>query len=411
METQVTAGFNALLLGRNLSLISGEAASSAGEDLVGLGGDSHLLTIAPPVAGRARACVIPNLLSYPGSVVVVDLTGDAYTATARARREMGQSVVRLDPFHVINQDSDSLNPLDLLAGLDGPALESACQDVAALLQAVRSFTDVWESAAFGLLSGVIGYIASVPEKNKFSDLYSTFHADDVVYNLAVVLDTIGKRIPKMAYTEISAFLQKADAERSRVLTSVTTQLKPLMTLDSQKALGTSTFSLADFTDGKPFSIYVIVPPAKFPLHSSLLRVWIGTLLHGVMRRRNHQAPPTLFLLDECAKLGHFPQLEAAILSGPRAALRIWTFWHDLQQLRSQHPASWLMSNSNVLQAFGNRDVTASAELAALLGVKPEDIWSLANDEQIVSLDGAPSRLKQLDYLKDPMFAGRFDSRR
>ena len=410
METQTTPGAaNTLLLGRNLSPIAGEAASSAGDDLVEHGGDSHLLTIAPPVAGRARACVIPNLLTYPGSVVVVDLTGAAYRTTARARREMGQTVVRLDPFHVIDQESDSLNPLDLLSGLEGPALESCCQDVAALLKGVRSFTDVWENTAFGLLSGVIGYIASVPEKNKFSDLYSTFHSDDVVYNLAVVLDTIGKRIPKMSYSEIASWLQRADAERSRVLTSVTSQLKLLMTQDSQQALGKSTFSLADFADGKPFSIYIMIPPSKFPLHSSLLRVWIGTLLHCVIRRREHHTPPALFMLDECAKLGYFQELDAAIQSGPGAGLRIWTFWHDLQQLRSHFPASWLMSNSNVLQAFGVRDFTSSAELAALLGVKPDDIRSLANDEQIVSLHGVPSRLKQLDYLTDPMFAGQFDA--
>lgn len=414
MEVQYTLGSNSLLLGRTDTPLSGGVSSSTSSiagDINLLSGNSHILTIAPPVAGRARACIIPNLLNYPGSVVVVDLSGEAYTVTARARREMGHTVVRLDPFHVIDQESDSLNPLDLLTGLEGPALESSCQDIAALLQGSRSFTDVWESTAFGLLCGVIGYIASVPEKNKFSDLYSTFHSDDVVYNLAVVLDTIGKRIPKMSYSEISSWLQRADAERSRVITSVTAQLKPLMTQDSQKALGTSTFSLADFTDGKPYSIYVIIPPVKIPLHSSLLRVWIGTLLHGVMRRRDHQAPPTLFLLDECAKLGHFPQLEAAIQSSPGAGLRIWTFWHDLQQLRSLYPASWLMSNSNVLQAFGVRDFTTSAELAAMLGVKAEEIRSLANDEQIISSDGVPSRHNQLDYLTDRMFAGQFDPRR
>ncbi len=381
-----------------------------GGDVFAVEGESHLLTIAPPVAGRVRGCIIPNLLTYPGSVVVVDLTGEAYSVTSRARREMGQTVVRLDPFRVIDQESDALNPLDLLAGLDGLALESACQDVAALLQGVRSNTDVWERAAFGLLSGVIGYVASVPEKNKFADLYSTFHSDDTVYNLAVVLDTIGKKIPKMSYSEIASWLQRVDAERSRVLNSVTTHLKPLMTQLSQKALGTSTFSLTDFVQEEPFSIYIMIPPAKFPVHGSLLRVWIGTLLHSLMRRRAPQALPTLFLLDECAKLGHFPQLDAAIQSGSGSGFRIWTYWHELQQLRSLYPASWLVSNCNAVQAFGVRDYSATAELAALLGVEAEEIRSLANDEQIVSLGGVPSRLKQLDYLTDPMFAGRFDTR-
>jgi type IV secretion system protein VirD4 len=373
-----------------------------------LGGESHLLTIAPAAAGKARSCIIPNLLTYPGPVVVVDPTGEAYAITSRARREMGHKVVRLDPFRVIDQESDALNPLDLLQGLEGPALESACQDIAGLLPGFHSFTDVWENAAFGLTSGVIGYLAAVPEKNKFADLYSILHSDDVVYNLAVVLDSIGKRIPRMSYTEISAFLQKEDKERSRIITSVTSQLKALGSQEAQKTLSMSSFPLTDVTEGKPVSIYVIVPPAKLLSHFSLLRVWIGTLLLCVMGRRVRPAQATLFLLDECAKLGFFPQLEAAVVSGGEYGLRVWTFWQDLHPLRSLFPASWLVSNCGAVQIFGVRDYSASAELASLLGVEPEDIRMLAADEQIICCGGVPHRIKQLDYFADPLFAGRFD---
>lgn len=391
---------DAILLGR-VPLGDG-VASSAGE--------SHLLTIAPATAGRRDSCVIPNLLTYPGPVVVVDLTGEAYAVTSRARREMGQAVVRLDPFRVIDEESDALNPLDLLQGLEGPALESACLDVAGLLPGYDSLTDVWGNAAFGLLSGVIGYLAAIPEKGKFADLYSTFHSDDTVYSLAVVLDTVGKKIPKMSYSEIAYFLQKADAERSRVLTSVTSQLKAMSGQEAQKALGTSTFSLTDLVESKPISIYVTVPPARLPSHFSLLRVWIGTLLHGILRRRARPAQPTLVLLDECAKLGPFPLLEAAIVSGRDCGLRVWTFWQDLHQLRSLYPAGWLVGNTGAFQAFGVRDLSTSAELAALLGVEPESLRGLAADEQVVWQDGGSHRIKRFDYLTDPLFAGRFDQR-
>lgn len=77
--------------------------------------------------------------------------------------------------------------------------------MAGLLPGFRRFTDVWETAAFGLLSGVIGDLAAVPEKNEFADVCATVHSDDVVSNLAVVIDTIGKRIPRMSYCEIAAF--------------------------------------------------------------------------------------------------------------------------------------------------------------------------------------------------------------
>lgn len=379
-------------------------STPVGGELITMGGASHLLTIAPDAARRRQSCIIPNLLTYEGQVVVVDLTGEAYSATSQARREMGHRVVRLDPFRVTEQESDALNPFDLLRGLQGPALESACHDVASLLPGFHSFTDVLENAAFGLVSGVVGYLASVPEKNRFGDLYSTFHTDDVVYSLAVVLDTIGKRIPKMSYCEISEFLQKSDVDRSKVFSYVSSKLKALGSQEAQKTLSASSFPLDEFIEGKPVSIYVTVPPSKLASHYSLLRIWLGMLLNLVMARQVQPTQPTLFILDECEKLGSFPQLEAAIIS--RGGFRIWTFWSDLRQLRSLYPASWLVGNSGALQIFGVRDYSASAELAAMVGIEPKDIYTLAPDEQIYCRDGAPIRGKQLDYLTDPLFAGR-----
>jgi type IV secretion system protein VirD4 len=381
-----------------------------GGDVFTLEVESHLLTIGPTGSGKGRSCIIPNLLTYPGQVVVIDPKGEAYAVTARARRAMGHTVVRLDPFRVIDQESDALNPLELVLGLEKAKIETACQDVADLLPLRNSFTDVWENAAFGLLSGVIGYLAVVPEKQKFADLYMTFHSDDVVYNLAVMLDTIGKRIPPMSYAEISAFLQKADAERSRILTAITSHLKAMGSQEVQTALGRSSVPLTDIIEGKPVTVYVIIPPAKLPANFSLLRLWIGTLLHCVTSRRARPAQPTLFLLDECAQLGSFPQLETAITSCGGSGLRVWTFWHDLSQLRGLYPAGWptMLNSCGAVQVFGAKDYSASSEAAAAFGVEAEDVRLLAADEQIVCRDGVAHRIRKLDYLADPLFAGRFD---
>ncbi|KAM3722737.1 Receptor expression-enhancing protein [Dirofilaria immitis] len=50
-------------------------------------------------------------------------------------------------------------------------------------------------------------------------------SSDVVYNLAVVLDTMGKVIHPVAYMNISAFLQRADEERSGVVSTMNSSLE------------------------------------------------------------------------------------------------------------------------------------------------------------------------------------------
>ncbi|MCP4305064.1 MAG: type IV secretory system conjugative DNA transfer family protein, partial [bacterium] len=54
------------------------------------GDDGHLITVATAGAGKGTCSVIPNLLSYEGSVVCTDPKGENAAITARHRREMGQ---------------------------------------------------------------------------------------------------------------------------------------------------------------------------------------------------------------------------------------------------------------------------------------------------------------------------------
>ena len=48
-------------------------------------GDRHLLTVAPTRAGKGVAAIIPNLLTYPGSALVIDPKGENAMVTALRR--------------------------------------------------------------------------------------------------------------------------------------------------------------------------------------------------------------------------------------------------------------------------------------------------------------------------------------
>ncbi|RLS34330.1 MAG: hypothetical protein DWH78_11550 [Planctomycetota bacterium] len=94
-------------------------------------GDSHLMTFAP--TGSGRGMIIPTLLSYPGSVVVIDLKGENYTVTARQRRKMGHQVVVLDPFEKATRGltpTDRFNPFDIfkLPGTIVDAVDGSASD-------------------------------------------------------------------------------------------------------------------------------------------------------------------------------------------------------------------------------------------------------------------------------------------
>jgi type IV secretion system protein VirD4 len=76
--------------------------------------DGHILTCAPTGAGKGIGAVIPNLLTYPGSAFVLDLKGENFAVTARARRAMGQSVFLIDPFGITGTAGQAMNWLGSL---------------------------------------------------------------------------------------------------------------------------------------------------------------------------------------------------------------------------------------------------------------------------------------------------------
>jgi type IV secretion system protein VirD4 len=66
--------------------------------VLGRDDDRHVVTVAGSRAGKSSTVLIPNLMRYPGSVLVLDPKGELARATAAARRRMGQRVYVLDPF-------------------------------------------------------------------------------------------------------------------------------------------------------------------------------------------------------------------------------------------------------------------------------------------------------------------------
>src|SRR5699024_6627977 len=101
-------------------------------DLLRYNGNRHLITIAPTRSGKGVSSIIPNILTYPKNLVVVDPKGENCDYTYHRRQQMGQDVYVLDPFGVSNyarqEGANSFNPLDSVKYKDPSALEY-CNDI------------------------------------------------------------------------------------------------------------------------------------------------------------------------------------------------------------------------------------------------------------------------------------------
>ena len=393
-------------------------SSAAARTALTYDGDGHLLTVAPTGAGKGVGAIIPALLTYPGSIIVTDIKGENYQVTARHRREMGQQVVVLDPFGLVTakDKGDKLNPFDLF-GVPGSDPESDAEMLAAQLAVGHEFsTDrYWEDTGRGLVSGLVADVAtsSPPEKRNLCTLRELLYNDDLDYTLAVALDTRKGKMSPLARDEFVAYLAApSDKTRPCIRTTATTFVKCLGSTCVSRSLEKSTFALNDLLDNKPMTIYLVLPPEKLHSHRSLLRLWVVTLLTVVMRRTRLPKLRTLFLLDEAAQLGSLDLLPQAVSLLRGYGLQLWTFWQDLSQMMRLYPNNWesLVNNAAVLQAFGVPGHASRNSWRVILGEDAQLASELHTEEMLVAVTGRQTtRHTRANYLKDKVFAGRFDA--
>src|SRR5262245_32046853 len=385
-----------------------------GEIPILCGEDRHLVTIAPTGAGKGRGVIIPNLLRFEGSVIVIDPKGETWHVTARRRKEMGQEVRLLDPFGAMSKKTDSLNPFELFQRT-GALLDADAEMLASLLAGDAGFDKepFWDNWGRSLMAGVIAAVAetSPASEKHFGKVREILMSDDAVYNLAALIEN-HDQLNRLSKQNISSFLPITEQTRSGILSTAQSYLKVVNSDSALRSLSKSTISLDAVRKGEPMTIYIVIPPDKLESHGALLRLWVGALMLTVMGRKRRPKRSTLFLLDECAQLGEFGPLRQSMTLLRGYGLQVWPFFQDLSQLQRLYPKDWrtIFNNAGVFQLFGVANHLMAKESSDLIGDIDADVLrKMSKDRQIIAISNDKAMSARLpDYLEDAPFQGMWD---
>jgi type IV secretion system protein VirD4 len=386
--------------------------------------DSHLMTIAPTGAGKGRDVIIPNLLSYEGSVIVLDPKGENYDVTHRHRREkLGQEIVLLDPFGATRSsgrgDHGSLNPFSVFEELKLNRQESELEEASdfgrllseILTGGLKSLADpFWDEMAQLLVASLTSELMTGQpgRPNTLRELRSQLFDGDLQYKMATALDTRGADMPPGTAQEFKMLLSiDQDKTFPGILATAAQQFAPFSSKRTVAATDSTSFSLSSLIDpDQRISVYIVIPPHKLRTHQRLLRVWVGCLLYFVMNRQNNRSS-LLFVIDEAAQLGKFSLLIDAITLLRGYGLRTWTFWQDLAQLHGIYgiEGETMINNSGVLQVFGPSNFGAARAISERIGCAEGELLQLLKNEQIVAFKNEwPTKLNRTNYLTDPVLS-------
>lgn len=380
---------------------------------VGVADNRHLMTIAGSRAGKGTSVIVPNLLLYPGSVLVLDPKGENASLTAERRGRgrgipkggLGHEVYVIDPFRVADVAEEYRAGFNPFSALDpeSPHFIDDCDGIADALVVAdpRVKDDHWNSSARLVLRGFIAWVAAsdtidrpdLATLRRLLHLPSELGSDEEDPDTDVLEDAssfeyllaemsaspeVAHGVPAEAAT---ALIGMGLRERGSVLSTVRQNIAFLSSPPVAETLSGDqrSPSLRDWKFGNT-TIYLCLPAGRLHRHSRFFRLFVNQILVEIEREPKSPELPALMLLDEMHVLGHMSAMETAagLLAG--YGVRIWSIWQDMNQLKHLYRDRWetFMGNSGILQFFGLNDHTTLEYVSKRLGTS--SVMSISRSE-------------------------------
>lgn len=431
-----------------------------GRRLLRLRGQQFVLVAAPTRSGKGVGIVVPNLLAYTESVVVLDIKQENFALTSGWRAAQGQDVFLFNPF-ATDRRTHRWNPLGYVS--PDPAFRiSDLQAIAALLYpdadpAQRFWTAQARNAfmAFALLlferfdqerdTGWPAPLLNFPTLGRVYRL-STGDGGPARGWLSRLAAQAG--LSDATRAAFATLLGQADETFASILGSFQAPLHAWINPVLDAATSANDFSLADLRRRR-MTVYVGIQPDRLGEARLLLNLFFSQAIHANTRTLP-QADPSLrhaclLLMDEFTSIGKLDILVDAVAYMAGYNLRLLPVVQSVAQLDATYGAEaarTLMTNHALQVVFAPREQRDAVEWSAMLGdttvrrrsvtrrrwrllpnregdslsvsderrplMLPQELKAMPAGTQLVLFEGMPHPLKcgKVRYYADPVLRRR-----
>lgn len=350
-------------------------------------GDRHLMTLASSRGGKGVSSILPNLLTYEGSVLAIDIKGELSMMTAARRGQgdaqrgiegMGQDVFIVDPWGITGMASACFNPLDWLDSEDSDINENVMILWDSIIVQSGSKEPFWDDEAKAMGMGITLHVATAPQEQsnrtlaRVRDIITSGPAEFA----AVLNDMLDNPNPIVRSTAMRT-AGKDEKLLSNVMATLQSHTHFLDSMRLRASMSRSDFVFEDLKTRK-MTIYLVLPADRLDTFNRWLRLMIQQAI-TVNARNIAQKPekPILFMLDEVAALGKMNVIPRAYGLMAGYGMMLWSIVQNLSQLEEIYGKCWetFIGNSGVLQYYGSRDYKTADYFSKLAGVTTAEKFS------------------------------------
>lgn len=354
----------------------------------GINDDRHVFIVAGSRAGKGLSFGIPNALTWPGPLFMIDPKGEAASITAMrrgtlenakgtgtsVRNFLGQKVAVLDPLGQVRGPSRALrvsfNPLADIDMNKGGGVRGIQAAASSIITSETGNGAHFAETAETILAGVI-------EAVKLCEPHDRQTLNQCRNIILAGRDALIEYLRQPGAESLACLAAEAatvidevgDEEWGSHRSTLSRNLKWLSEPDMQTHLEPSAFSLRQAVqDG--WSIFVALPPDEIPRFKSWLRLIVRGVLDAKMSLGvNQTGPQMLCLLDEFPTLGRFKAIEESAGYMAGYGLKLVPIIQNIGQVQDLYAKNWetFLGNAGAIIAFGLNDAESEKYIADRLG--------------------------------------------
>ncbi|KAA8920979.1 type IV secretory system conjugative DNA transfer family protein [Xanthomonas sacchari] len=419
--------------------------------LVRLSGQQFVILAAPTRSGKGVGVVIPNLLEYQESVVVLDIKQENFDLTSGWRASQGQEVFLFNPF-AEDRRTHRWNPLSYVS--DDPAFRvSDLMSIAAMLYPDGSDDQkFWVSQARNAFMAFSLYLFENwdDERNigfpgglgtpTLGAIYRLSSGDGT--DLKKYLKSLSERrfLSGNAKSAFSNLLSQADETFASIMGTLKEPLNAWINPVLDAATSDNDFLLTDLRK-KKMTIYIGIQPNKLAESRLIINLFFSQIINLNTKELPKSNPALkyqcLLLMDEFTAIGKVDIIASAVSYMAGYNVRLLPIIQSMAQLDATYGkdiSRTIITNHALQILYAPREQQDANDYSEMLGyttfrkknvtrgkdvtrsvseekralMLPQELKAMGNDQEVFLYEGIPHPVKcdKIKYYKDRYFTAR-----
>jgi len=372
---------------------NGHIFGRSGRNVLRAADSRHHLIIGPTRSGKGAGYVIPNALMHEGSMIVSDLKGEIFKATAGYRKKNGSQVFLFAPG---SEMTNRYNPLDFVRPERGNRTTDI-QNIASILvpENVGSENSVWQGLAQQVVAGIISYVLESPYYHGRRNLSEVVSFVNSGVDLQAQIKFIKEKEPNLSkYTveSFNAFLALSERAAASALLDIQNALRPFRNERIVAATEVTDMDIAAMKR-RPISIYLAPNITDITILRPLLTLFVQQVMNILTLEHDPNSLPVYFLLDEFRQLKKMDEIMTKLPYVAGYNIKLAIIIQDLKNLdeiygeTSRHS---LLGNCGYQLLLGANDQATAEYASRALGKRTIRYQS---ESRTIEILGLPRRTK------------------